>query len=127
MKYVSWLRHHDIRFRYILKKLSRFCYLLFNHRQGKTSTLSKFGAILSSRVSCLHSASLFNPSHFDCTNNKFNPTCLTLWKHHIISLRSSRSVSSNFHQCIISTDDNPSLRIESFALVNLRGTSTKLN
>ena len=47
---------------------------LFNHRQGKTSTLSKFGAILSSCVSCLQSASFwFHPTHFDCTNNKFKP------------------------------------------------------
>ena len=29
--------------------------------------------------------------------------------------------------CIISTDENPSLRIESFAIINLRGVSTKLN
>ena len=28
---------------------------------------------------------------------------------------------------IISTDEDPSLRIESFAIINLRGVSTKLN
>ena len=30
-------------------------------------------------------------------------------------------------QCIISTDEDPSLRIESSAIINLRGVSTKLN
>ena len=29
--------------------------------------------------------------------------------------------------CIISTDEDPSLRIESSAIINLRGVSTKLN
>ena len=31
------------------------------------------------------------------------------------------------NQCIISTDEDPSLRIESSAIINLRGVSTKLN
>ena len=30
-------------------------------------------------------------------------------------------------QCIISTDEDPSLRVESSAIINLRGVSTKLN
>ena len=33
----------------------------------------------------------------------------------------------NSNSRIISTDDDPSLRIESFAIINLRGVSTKLN
>ena len=38
-----------------------------------------------------------------------------------------QSVSSDLHQgIIISTDEDPSLRIESFAIINLRGVSTKL-
>ena len=36
---------------------------------------------------------------------------LALWNHHVI----------------ISTDKDPSLRIESFAIINLRGDTTKLN
>ena len=33
----------------------------------------------------------------------------------------------NSNNRIISTDEDPSLRIESFAVINLRGVSTKLN
>ena len=33
----------------------------------------------------------------------------------------------NSNSRIISTDEDPSLRIESFAILNLRGVSTKLN
>ena len=33
----------------------------------------------------------------------------------------------NSNSRIISTDDDPSLRIECFAIINLRGVSTKLN
>ena len=33
----------------------------------------------------------------------------------------------NSNSRIISTDEDPSLRIESFAIINLRGVSTKLN
>ena len=33
----------------------------------------------------------------------------------------------NSNSCIISTDEDPSLRIESSAIINLRGVSTKLN
>ena len=33
----------------------------------------------------------------------------------------------NSNSRIISTDDDPSLRIESFAIINLRGVSTKFN
>ena len=44
-------------------------------------------------------------------------------------------ISSDLHQFssdpwifnILSTDEDPSLRIESFAVINLRGLSTKLN
>ena len=53
-KNVSYLKHNNIY--YILKKLwigIKQTYLS-NHRQRKTSTSSKFGAILSSRVSYLH-------------------------------------------------------------------------
>ena len=35
--------------------------------------------------------------------------------------------SSDLHFRIISTDEDPSLRIESSAIINLRGVSTKLN
>ena len=50
-------------------------------------------------------------------------------------LQSFRSVSSDLHQCYnntlvlyyYSTDEDPSLRIESSAIINLRGVSTKLN
>ena len=34
---------------------------------------------------------------------------------------------AKIHNCIISTDEDPSLRIESSAIINLRGVSTKLN
>ena len=46
-----------------------------------------------------------------------------LWKRHVnLISQSFRSVSSDFHQCIIiNTDEDPSLRIESFAI---RGVST---
>ena len=37
----------------------------------------------------------------------------SLWKHHV-----------NFISTIISTDEDPSLRIESSAIMNLRGVST---
>ena len=33
----------------------------------------------------------------------------------------------NSNSRIISTDEDPSLRIETFAIINLRGVSTKLN
>ena len=42
-------------------------------------------------------------------------------------LQNFRSVSSDFHQYIISTDEDPNLRIECFAIINLRGAFTKLN
>ena len=70
-------------------------------------------------------------------------TCLALWKHHVnLLLQSFRSVSSDFISAnnttfkkervnsksrIISTDEDPSLRIESSAIINLRGVPTKLN
>ena len=44
-------------------------------------------------------------------------TSLASYKHHVNLLL----------QSIISTDEDPSLRIESFAITNLRGVSTKLN
>ena len=45
-----------------------------------------------------------------------------LWGHHVsLVSQSFRSVSSNLH----GTDEGPSLRIESFAMINLRGVSTK--
>ena len=34
---------------------------------------------------------------------------------------------SYYHNSIISTDEDPSLRIENSAIINLRGVSTKLN
>ena len=57
---------------------------------------------------------------------------LVLWKHHVnLRPQNFRSVSSDLHQVlimrIISTDEDPSLRIESFAITNLRSVSTKLN
>ena len=39
----------------------------------------------------------------------------------------SSSVLIIRNNLIISTDEDPSLRIESFAIINLRGVSTKLN
>ena len=55
-------------------------------------------------------------------------TSLTLWKHHEnLLLQSLRSVSSDLHQCQKGTDEDPSLLMESFAIINLRGVSTKLN
>ena len=51
-----------------------------------------------------------------------------MWKHHVnLLLQSFRSVSSDLHQCYFSTDEDPSLRIESSAIINLRGVSAKLN
>jgi hypothetical protein len=45
-------------------------------------------------------------------------------KHHgNLLLQSFRSVSPDLHH-IISTDEDPGLRIESFAVINLRGVST---
>ena len=38
-----------------------------------------------------------------------------------------RAYGSFTHSRIISTDEDPSLRIESSAIINLRGVSTKLN
>ena len=57
---------------------------------------------------------------FDFVHTKFsNITSLALWKHRVnLLLQSFRSVSSDLHQC---------LRIENFAVINLRGVSTKLN
>ena len=55
-------------------------------------------------------------------------TSLTLWKHHVnLLLRSFRSVSSDFVNIIVSTDEEPSLGIERLAIKHLRGVSTKLN
>ena len=60
-----------------------------------------------------------------------NTILVWLRKHHInLLLQSFQSVSSDLHQAnntIISTDEDPSLRIESSAIINLRGVSTKLN
>ena len=43
-------------------------------------------------------------------------------------MQSFRSVSSDLHQhADISTDEDPSLPIESSAIINVRGVSTKLN
>ena len=47
---------------------------------------------------------------------------LALWKHHVkLLLQSFWSVS------LFSTDEDPSLQIESFAAINLSCVSTKLN
>ena len=59
-------------------------------------------------------------------------TSLALWKYHVnLLLQSFRFESSDLHQIfqifIFSTDEDPSLRIECFATINLRGVSTKLN
>ena len=56
---------------------------------------------------------------------------MILWKHHVnLVSQSFRYVSSDLHNnnniIIISTDEDPSLRIGIFAIVNLRGVSTKL-
>ena len=46
-------------------------------------------------------------------------TGLALLKHHLnLILQSFRSVSLDLHQCITSTDEDSSLRIESFAIIN---------
>ena len=47
-------------------------------------------------------------------------------KIHVISLIAIHFLY-NIHNCIISTDEDPSLRIESPAIINLRGVSIKLN
>ena len=44
-----------------------------------------------------------------------------------LSIRKLGSSSVLIILCIISTDEDPSLRIESSAIINLRGVSTKLN
>ena len=63
-------------------------------------------------------------------------TFLALWKHHVkFSIVSCKYfdpqarifISANNAISIISTDEDPSLRIESFAIINLRGVSPKLN
>ena len=57
---------------------------------------------------------------------------IILLKHHVnLPSQGFRSVSLDLHQCQQSnedpsTDEDPSLQIESFAMVNLRGVSTKL-
>ena len=52
---------------------------------------------------------------------------IILWKHHVHLLSQSfRSMSSDLHQRIISTNEGPTLGIEGFAIVNLRGVSTRL-
>ena len=52
-------------------------------------------------------------------------TSLALWKHRVsLLLQSFRSVSSDLH---ISTDEDPTLRIESFVMINVRDVSKKLN
>ena len=45
----------------------------------------------------------------------------------IIAELSIRKLGSSFGPLIISTDEDPSLRIESSAIINLRGVSTRLN
>ena len=55
-----------------------------------------------------------------------------LWKHHVnVLLQSFQSVSSDIvliaSDSIISSDEDQSLRIESFATINLRGVFTKPN
>ena len=44
-----------------------------------------------------------------------------------LSIRKLGSSSVLINSRIISTDEDPSLRIESSAIINLRGVSTKLN
>ena len=73
-KYAIQLKHNSIK--HIVNKfyLGFSRSYLFNHRQGKTSTLSKFGAILSSRSVVQNSASFFfHPSYLTSDNDKFNP------------------------------------------------------
>ena len=50
-------------------------------------------------------------------------------RKYIIAKLSTRKLGSSSALIILinSTDENPSLRIESFAIINLRGVSTKLN
>jgi hypothetical protein len=56
--------------------------------------------------------------HGDKTHNTF-----CLWKHHVnLLLQIFRSVSPDLH--IISTDEDPGLRIKRFTVINLRGVST---
>ena len=83
---------------------------------------------------------------FVCLHGEYN-TSLDLWKHHVnLLLQSFRSVSSDLHhyqviniisnsvisinsiqqKICISADEGPRLRIESFAIINSRGISTKL-
>ena len=56
---------------------------------------------------------------------------LALWNHHVNLLLHHHvnflSVSLDLHQCSISTVEDPSLRIESFAIINLHCVSTKVN
>ena len=48
-----------------------------------------------------------------------------MWKLHLnLSSQSFRSVSSDHNNIRINVDQDPSSRIESFAMINLRGVST---
>ena len=48
-----------------------------------------------------------------------------MWKLHLnLPSQSFRSVTSDHNNIRINTDQDPSLRIESFAMINLRGVST---
>ena len=55
------------------------------------------------------------------------PRKFIIAKLSISKLGSSSVLIIHYYYCIISTDEDPSLRIESFAIINLRGVSTKLN
>ena len=83
-------------------------------------TVEKDQKIISREMQCLRLKVM--TTNFSCTFNF--TTCLEssniiLWEHNAsLASQSFRSVSTDL---IISTDQDPSLRIESFAIINLRG------
>ena len=66
--------------------------------------------------------------HGECDNNL--ALCMETPRKFIIARLSIRKLGSSsvlIIWCIISTDEDPSLRSKSFAIISLRGVSTKLN
>ena len=52
---------------------------------------------------------------------------IIVWKRHVnLQSQSFQSLKSDLWHYYISTDEDPRKRIESFAMINLRGVSTKL-
>ena len=95
-----------------LQSLTTLCWL---YTWEQTNSSNKFAANLNMKGISFFLLTLYTPY------------ILMTHLHELLKVHLSSKGRVNSNSRIINTDEDPSLRIESFAIINLRGVSTKLN